>query len=115
MLDEIEVGKIYLDEDGIEWEALRFFEQTLQCIFIRFEDNNEYTTIITNKCMWKKFKLKKEEPKKLGQLGVAIQNQENGYGFDVIVGQLQVLNDNYSKELWLPVTINEKGEVFSVE
>lgn len=109
MLEKIEVGKDYIDEYGVEWEAAKYLPATLQWVFIRLT-NSGYIPIVVDKREWQKLKLKKEEPKKLGQLYMCVK-RHGAIGKDA----LRVLNSlSPSREYWQPVTINDKGEVYSV-
>ena len=52
---------------------------------------------------------------KIGCLGRALKDQPNGYGFDVVKGQLAVISEDYgySGKYWERVVINQAGEVFA--
>ena len=55
-----------------------------------------------------------EKIKKIGFLGMAIKNQANDFGLNVMEGQLAVISEGYDRELWEPVTISQRGGVFAV-
>ena len=52
--------------------------------------------------------------KLIGKIGMAKKNQTNLSGYDVVVGQLNLIVDGYDKELWQEVIIKD-GEVFEKE
>lgn len=59
--------------------------------------------------------LEPKKPEKLGRLGVAKYSQPNEYGYDIVKGQVQLLEDKYDKEYWQLVTVDDDGNVWSVE